>query len=81
MIMGGEAAEECLRRGRCRHRAVADDAQVDGPVPAQGMGLDVDLCHACVRPDQPAVSHGPHVQGAAEADDHIGVGHERRGQR
>ena len=74
--MTWEGAAHRARDGSGCHRAVADDSQVDRTVPAQGVGLDVDLCHACVRPDQPAVSHSPHVQGAAEADDHIGLGDE-----
>jgi hypothetical protein len=28
---------------------VSDDSEIDGPIPAEGTGVDIDLSHACVR--------------------------------
>ena len=55
-------------------RRVPDDTQVDRPVGAQGLLLEVDLDDLGAGADQVPVAHGPHVQRAAEPDDEIGVG-------
>ena len=63
---------------------VAEDAEVDGPVPAERAGLVVHLHDDGARRDQRAVPHRPHVQRAAPADDEVRapdqLGRQRRGE-
>ncbi len=61
--------------------AVADDAEVHRAVRAQGGRVEVDLDHGGVRCDQPAVPGRPHVQRAAEADDHVRAPDQLRRER
>ena len=69
---------EDIRRGQ---RGITHHAQVDGPVGAERGVLDVDLHHGGPVRDQVPVPHGPHVQGAAPADDQVGALDQPGGQR
>ena len=69
----GWSVRSSARTSAAVSAAVPHHAQVDGPVGAERGVLDVDLDHGGPGRDQVAVPHGPHVQGAAPADNQVGA--------
>ena len=64
--------------GRAR---VADHADVDGPVGADRVGVEVDLGHARAVRDQRPVARRPLVQRGAEGDHRVRLAQQPRGDR
>jgi hypothetical protein len=60
---------------------VADDAQVDRPVGADGVGLEVDLRDPRAGRDQRPVARRLLVERRAEAHHHVGLAQQPRGDR
>ena len=60
---------------------VADHAELDRPVRAERVGVEVDLRDPRVRPDQRAVAGRPLVQRGAEGDHRVGLAEQPGGER
>jgi hypothetical protein len=66
-------ARELVGDRACRERRIPDHSEIDRPLRAERERLEVDLRDAGVVADEAAVAHRPHVQGAAERHDEVGV--------
>src|SRR5699024_3121998 len=64
-----ECWEQCCG---CSGRT-AKHTDIDGAVSAQCIVVDINLSNGSASINKLAMSHGPHVEGAAKGDDEIGV--------
>jgi hypothetical protein len=70
---GAIRSPQLLVENSCHACDVTHHADVNRAMSADGVRLDIHLCHRGPVTDEFAVSHGPHVQGASPADDEISV--------